>query len=62
MSSGDSPRWKRWFLYRIPGLFRVCPEGNYHWRWERWCVCQRIDQIRGEPSGVVNLKTGKELS
>jgi hypothetical protein len=36
--SGYSPFWKR-PLYRIPGLFKVCSERNYHWRWDTTCWC-----------------------
>ena len=39
MASGHSPWWKQKILYRIPGLFKVCPAGNYHWFWDKWCFC-----------------------
>lgn len=47
MSSGYSPRWIR-FLHRwTPWLFWVCPDRNYHWRWDaRICACRM-----GEHSG-----------
>ena len=44
MSSTYSPWYKRKILYHIPGLFKKCPEGNYHWFWHRWCYC--IDNSR----------------
>ena len=39
MSSGYSPWWKRKILYHIPRLFKKCPEGNYHWFWDKFCLC-----------------------
>ena len=39
MSSGYSPWWKRKILYKIPGLFKKCPEGNFHWFWDQTCFC-----------------------
>jgi len=33
-----TPKWKR-ALYWVPGLFLVCPGRNYHWRWQKTCVC-----------------------
>lgn len=38
MASGYSPWWRRQ-LYKIPGLFKKCPGGNYHWFWDRLCFC-----------------------
>ena len=39
MASCYSPWWKRHILYKIPGLFKRCPEGNYHWFWDQTCRC-----------------------
>lgn len=35
MSSGYSPWWKRFLQKYFKFLFIVCPEGNYHWRWNK---------------------------
>ncbi len=37
MSSGFMPKWKRFFT-NTPLMVR-CPEGNYHWIWDRLCIC-----------------------
>lgn len=39
VSSCYSPRWKRFLQKYLKFLFIVCPEGNYHWRWHRFCFC-----------------------
>jgi hypothetical protein len=32
--------WFRMLLHKYaPFLFRQCSQGNYHWRWHRWCWC-----------------------
>ncbi len=40
MSGGFAPWWRRellrWFGLR---LFRLCPGQNWHWRWEKMCIC-----------------------
>jgi hypothetical protein len=55
MSSGYSPWYKRKILYHIPGLFKKCEEGNYHWFWDRICFCD-------DNSDLVDLKTGKKYN
>jgi hypothetical protein len=47
MSSGYSPLWRR-LLQRYTPLFRLCPSGNYHWRWDRVCRCAYGDN--GQPN------------
>jgi len=39
MSSGYSPSWKRFLRKYFKFLFIFCPEGNYHWRWNKLCRC-----------------------
>lgn len=39
MSSGHSPWWRRFLQKYLKFLFIVCPEGNYHWRWDKFCFC-----------------------
>lgn len=51
MSSKYSPRWLR-FLYRyMPFLFKKCPAGNYHWRWDKICWCM-LHEHCGEKGGL----------
>lgn len=37
--SGYSPWWRRLLQRHAGFLFRVCPEGNYHWRHDKLCYC-----------------------
>ncbi|KKL92193.1 hypothetical protein LCGC14_1887090 [marine sediment metagenome] len=39
MASGYAPWWKR-LLLRVPFLFKLCPGGNYHWRFDLYCHCR----------------------
>ena len=39
MSSTYSPYLKRLMYKYLPFLFYKCPGGNYHWRWDRFCIC-----------------------
>jgi hypothetical protein len=39
MSSCYTPLHRK-ILHKIPGLFKKCPEGNYHWFWDRLCFCR----------------------
>jgi hypothetical protein len=34
-----SPWWRMVLQQWCPFLFRVCGQGNYHWRWDRLCWC-----------------------
>ena len=60
MSSAYSPRYKR-LLYKIPGLYKVCPDGNYHLRFDRLCFC-RVNEHCGDQwhGGIYDFKTGAE--
>lgn len=53
MASGYSPLWRRILHKTMPFLFRLCPEFNYHWRWDRMCHC--CDGVE-----TIDLWTGKE--
>lgn len=48
MASGYSPRWRRLLQKHTPFLFKVCPEGNYHWFWDKTCYC--VANINGHKS------------
>jgi hypothetical protein len=64
MGSSYSPWIYRKLLYHIPGLFRRCPEGNYHWRWDRLCYCMQGANVSLEGKqfhgGIYDLKRGVE--
>jgi len=45
MASGYSLWYYRHILYKVPFLFKVCPDGNYHWRWEDFCYCRLNEYI-----------------
>jgi len=61
MSSSYSPWFYRKVLYKIPGLFKKCPEGNYHWFWDRLCFCRENQFVGNEwHGGILDLKTGVE--
>ena len=55
MSSGYSAWWKRKILYKIPKLFKLCPNGNYHWGWDRMCYCM-YNEYHGKEGGVYDFK------
>jgi hypothetical protein len=60
VSSSYSPSWRR-FLYRfLPLLWKKCPEGNYHWRWDRLCFCRENEHGNGWHGGIYDFKTGDE--
>ena len=64
MSSGYSPWLHRKILYKIPGLFKVGPCGNYHLFWQRLCFCRQNEHCCGGPNpwhgGIYDFKTGAE--
>ncbi len=43
MSSSYSPWIYRNLLYKIPGLFIICLDGNYHLRWHKMCSCDDMN-------------------
>lgn len=61
MSSGYSPWIYRHFFYKIPGLFKRCPDGNYHFFWDRLCFCRVGEHVGNEwHGGIYDFKTGEE--
>jgi len=48
MASGYAPWWKR-LLFKVPFLYKKCPDGNYHWRGDRYCGCRIGEHIYGTP-------------
>ena len=39
MSSGYAPKWFRFLVKYIPILFSQCKSGNYHYKYDKYCVC-----------------------
>jgi hypothetical protein len=65
MASARSSRFRLFLIRWLPDLFRICPAGNYHWRWERFCWCRYGEHSgSGENEwhgGVLCFRTGEEL-
>ena len=55
MSSAYTPRFMR-ILHKIPGLFKMCPEYNYHYFWHRLCFCRLGEHCGGWHGGVYDFK------
>ncbi len=50
-ASARAPLWKMWLRKYAPFLFRKCPGYNFHWAWDRVCVCcenGRLVRIKGD--------------
>jgi hypothetical protein len=61
MASGVAPWWKRLLYKLLPFLFKTCPGGNRHWRWDRLCYC-RVNEHDGVwHGGVLDFRNGLEL-
>ena len=52
--------WHRKLLHNIPGLFKKCPEGNYHWFWDRLCFCRLGEHSSDHHGGLWDLKLKQE--
>lgn len=67
MSSGYSPWIYRHILYKVPFLFKVCPDGNYHWWRDDYCWCRLNEHIvASKPEdcwhgGIYEFATGEEF-
>ena len=59
MSSGYTP-WYRKIFHKIPGLFKKCPEGNYHWFWDRLCFCRLGEHCDDWHGGIYDFKFKRE--
>lgn len=61
MASGKSSWLQINILYKIPYLYKKCPNYNYHYFWHRLCFC-RVNEHCGDKwhGGVYDFKTGKE--
>jgi len=61
MSSTTTPKWKRYLYKILPFLWKTCPEGNYHSRWDRLCFCRENEHCGDEwHGGIYDFKTGEE--
>lgn len=47
MSSKYSSRWHRILHKYAKFLFKICGDGNYHWRFDRLCFCRENEHIIG---------------
>lgn len=59
MASGRSPRWLR-ILHKVPFLFKICPGGNYHWRFDLYCTCRWSEHEGDWRGGVYCFKHKQE--
>ena len=55
MSSGYSPLYRRLLHKWLPFLFKKCPGGNYHWRWDKICYCM-FNEYRGGKGGIYDFR------
>jgi len=60
MSSSYSPWIFRTVFYKIPGLFKKCPQGNYHWFWHRLCFCGMGEHSCDWHGGIWDFKLKRE--
>jgi len=68
MVSAYTPPWRR-FLHRFAGklLFKKCPDGNFHWKWDRLCYCRLNEHcVSKNPKfcwhgGIYDFKTKEQL-
>jgi len=55
MASSRAPRWKCILRRFAPYLFKICPAGNYHWRWDTVCYCM-MNEYSGDKGGLYVFK------
>ena len=60
MASCYSSLLHRVFLYKIPFLYKKCPDGNYHKAWDRLCFCREGLNDGDWHGGIYDFKTGGE--
>lgn len=65
MASTRSSWLQRKILFKIPGLYKVCPGGNYHPFYQRLCFCRVGEHVGGElgsgwHGGIYDFKTKDE--
>lgn len=60
MASGRSSWFKRYVLFKIPGLYKRRDCGNFHPFWHRLCFCRMHEYCGDWHGGIQDLKTGEE--
>jgi hypothetical protein len=60
--SGRTPWWRRWLESWLPFLFKTCPAGNKHWRWDHYCFCRQNEYTEGWHGGVLHFASGGEVN
>jgi len=60
MASAKTPKWKRLLIKYFSWLFKICPQSNYHWRWDRLCFCGQNEYVGDWHGGIYDLKSNKE--
>ena len=47
----------------LPFLFKKCPAGNYHWRWDKYCYCMMNEYggLNDWHGGIYSFKTRSEI-
>ncbi len=58
--SGHSS-WLRRKLHKIPFLFKRCPQGNFHWFYEKVCICDWKGFYDGQNHYNVHFFKGKKI-
>lgn len=60
MASTYSPLWMRFLFKATPFLFKKCPQWNYHWRWDRLCMCGLNEYCGDFRGGIYDMKKKKQ--
>jgi len=60
MASGRSSWLQRNIFYKIPFLYKICPDGNYHKAWDRLCFCRQGVYSKNWHGGIYDFKNGSE--
>jgi len=60
MANAKSNIRQRFMFKYLPFLYKRCPAGNYHKRWDRLCFCRMNEHCGDWHGGVFDLKTGEE--
>ena len=58
MSSAKATWFQINILFRIPGLYKKQPCGNFHPFWHRLCFCREREYCGDWKGGILDLKTG----
>lgn len=61
MSSYKTRLTKRALQKLTPFLFKKCPDGNYHWRWEQICFCRMGEYSDNWNGGIYSFLGDEEM-